>query len=558
MPTVEIRSAPSGPRVEVLTPPDANPPDPNKYLSETGDYTVPAGGGGAVDSVQGSDGLTPTSPQTGPVTLSGLALLARDGSNGAAEAPIVWDDEGGGTPQFSLGFVNAGGFIQISSIVPGHRFQLTNVGSVEAIRNGGTGQILFQGFENLQMSGTGPGTVAQLNSWEDLQMIGVGPASTLNASGRGTHNFTGTGTGQFLAGGHTDFSAVGAAGGALSLHGYDSARVGATGNLELDSNGQTYQWPGADGTAGQALVTDGAGALSFATVGGSTSPAGANREIQFNDSGSFGASSLFSFIEAADNRQLNVTAAAAAAEARVYCFADDGNSLQLSYTDAGVGAGEIRATNGNLVVVSQNRELLLSGDTALKLENGATQWEWPGADGTAGQALVTDGAGNLSFATVGGGGGSVAQYTAPRTPLAGIGLSTQAHLHKLVAERSFTCTHIGMLTTNVSAGDDYYLALYDTANNRIAVTGAINPPTNGWARYALLASVALTAGTEYWVAVKGSTGAVNIGVINNVFNDIDNQRQVNGLGGNGNPPPDPIGVGVNTSIVPCLYLFGTL
>lgn len=79
MTTIEIRSAPSGPIVEVLAPPDVAVPDPTKFLNETGTYTVPAGGG-AVDSVQGSDGITPTTPQTGVVVLSGAALLPLDGS----------------------------------------------------------------------------------------------------------------------------------------------------------------------------------------------------------------------------------------------------------------------------------------------------------------------------------------------------------------------------------------------------------------------------------------------------------------------------------------------
>lgn len=47
-------------------------------------------------------------------------------------------------------------------------------------------------------------------------------------------------------------------------------------------------YPSADGTAGQAIVTDGAGNLSFATVSGSGSPGGNNTAVQFNDSGSFG------------------------------------------------------------------------------------------------------------------------------------------------------------------------------------------------------------------------------------------------------------------------------
>lgn len=52
---VDVRNSPSGPLVTIT-------------------------GGGAVDSVQGSDGITPTTPQTGIVTLSGDALLPRDGS----------------------------------------------------------------------------------------------------------------------------------------------------------------------------------------------------------------------------------------------------------------------------------------------------------------------------------------------------------------------------------------------------------------------------------------------------------------------------------------------
>ena len=46
---------------------------------------------------------------------------------------------------------------------------------------------------------------------------------------------------------------------------------------------------GLNGTAGQALVTDGFGNASWATVGGGT-PAGSNTQIQFNNAGSFGAS----------------------------------------------------------------------------------------------------------------------------------------------------------------------------------------------------------------------------------------------------------------------------
>lgn len=56
----------------------------------------------------------------------------------------------------------------------------------------------------------------------------------------------------------------------------------------------TYQLPGTDGTSGQALVTNGLGALSWATISGgggggsSNPPGGTNSNIQFNNNGNFG------------------------------------------------------------------------------------------------------------------------------------------------------------------------------------------------------------------------------------------------------------------------------
>lgn len=52
-----------------------------------------------------------------------------------------------------------------------------------------------------------------------------------------------------------------------------------------------YAFPSTDGTSGQVLSTDGAGELSWITS--SASPAGSSGQVQFNNSGSFGASSNF-------------------------------------------------------------------------------------------------------------------------------------------------------------------------------------------------------------------------------------------------------------------------
>ena len=60
----------------------------------------------------------------------------------------------------------------------------------------------------------------------------------------------------------------------------------------------TFTMPGTAGSSGQVLKTDGAGNLSWvdqASGGGSTSPAGSNTQVQFNDSGNFGGSSSLTF-----------------------------------------------------------------------------------------------------------------------------------------------------------------------------------------------------------------------------------------------------------------------
>lgn len=65
-----------------------------------------------------------------------------------------------------------------------------------------------------------------------------------------------------------------------------------------------YVLPVSDGTAGQAIVTDGAGNLSFTTL--NANPAGSNTQVQFNDSGSFGGSDAFTFDKETSTLQTGV------------------------------------------------------------------------------------------------------------------------------------------------------------------------------------------------------------------------------------------------------------
>ena len=69
----------------------------------------------------------------------------------------------------------------------------------------------------------------------------------------------------------------------------------------VNQSGPIYQFPDADGTSGQVIMTDGAGNLTFSSVsgggggGGSASPAGSDTEIQINNNGALGASSNLTF-----------------------------------------------------------------------------------------------------------------------------------------------------------------------------------------------------------------------------------------------------------------------
>jgi hypothetical protein len=62
----------------------------------------------------------------------------------------------------------------------------------------------------------------------------------------------------------------------------------------------TWTLPSADGTNGQALTTNGSGTLAFSSV--TTAPGGSNTQVQFNNSGAFGGSSLFTW----DGAQIQV------------------------------------------------------------------------------------------------------------------------------------------------------------------------------------------------------------------------------------------------------------
>jgi hypothetical protein len=83
---------------------------------------------------------------------------------------------------------------------------------------------------------------------------------------------------------------------------FDANTKDATFQGNIIVNSLTY--PTADGTADQVLTTDGNGTLSFTTV--SANPDGSNTQVQFNNAGSFGASTGFTFDDANDTVETGI------------------------------------------------------------------------------------------------------------------------------------------------------------------------------------------------------------------------------------------------------------
>ena len=97
-----------------------------------------------------------------------------------------------------------------------------------------------------------------------------------------------------------DFTFKLMAGGATAA---EKMRIASTGAITFN---QAYTFPTADGNAGDVLQTDGGGNLSFAAAGGGGTPAGSNTEIQFNNSGAFGASSDFTYNDTSSPKLLTI------------------------------------------------------------------------------------------------------------------------------------------------------------------------------------------------------------------------------------------------------------
>ena len=118
--------------------------------------------------------------------------------------------------------------------------------------------------------------------------------------------------------------------------------------------GVVIDTPIADGSPGQVMETDGAGALSFTTIAGGT-PGGSDTQVQYNNGGAFGgmagvawndtANELTMTAQAADDTPLNVVGATGSTEHLVDIVANTADAgagrVQLAVTNTGAGSCRI-------------------------------------------------------------------------------------------------------------------------------------------------------------------------------------------------------------------------
>jgi hypothetical protein len=194
------------------------------------------------------------------------------------------------------------------------------------------------------------------------------------------------------------------------------------------SSNVTFTLPTADGTNGQILTTDGGGNLSFSTDAGgiafsdlsvSTGAASGAGTLSYDNAGAF----TFAPADLTTIEVVNDATPQLGGNLDV-----QSNVITTSTTNGSIvltpdGSGTVQI-NGNLDVQSNvittsttngNIAITPDGSGALVLDG----LNWPVADGSAGQLLKTDGAGNLSFVTVSIPTGTMASQDANNVAITG-------------------------------------------------------------------------------------------------------------------------------------------
>jgi hypothetical protein len=281
--------------------------------------------------------------------------------------------------------------------------------------------------------------------FQEMEAIGgggsaTGPNGAVQYSD-GAGNFLGTANATLDAAGNFSSGASGSFGGNLTVGGKLTVGglIDPTGLVLTEQNvnpwipvaGEAAVWV-RDDSPNILMFTDDLGVdhtVDLDGAGGGT-PGGANRNVQFNDGGSFGGEDLWNYFASGDDRRSRLTAASGTGVAAyelvenggpivgAWQFDENTNTLTLNSQNAyaltisAAGALTMQAVNSALNIntvgggpgninIGSGALLALSG-TSLTLNGGVDTLTWPANDGGAGEFLTTDGAGNLSWGTPSG------------------------------------------------------------------------------------------------------------------------------------------------------------
>jgi hypothetical protein len=183
---------------------------------------------------------------------------------------------------------------------------------------------------------------------------------------------------------------------------------GTTNPVSINS----IQYPTSDGTAGQVLTTDGSGTLTFADASGGISNVVEDTTPELGgtlDVNGFGIWSGYG------NSSINLPATTGVSSGVTLLGRYNGGTgttgtLTFYGTQNGFGDGNVIIQGNNNASGSGNVYVGNPSKDTVRIQDLI----YPSSDGTAGQVLTTDGAGNLSFADASGGISSVVEDTTPQ------------------------------------------------------------------------------------------------------------------------------------------------
>ena len=229
--------------------------------------------------------------------------------------------------------------------------------------------------------------------------------------------------------------------------------------------------PGNTGSSGQVLQTDGSGVLSFATAGGN--PAGSDTQLQYNNGGSFGAITGFTYNDGTDNLLVNTSLSSIVAtgnSANALAIVSDGGTSStlniLNKDGTAEGALTLTATAGGIDMdAAAAKDVNISGGQValVSKDNAASAISLTANQGTSETIVVTNTQGTNAAAiglTATAGGITLAPGTAITTSK---GFITSPHT--LTIENTGALDPHQLITTTNNA---VYLNLSDASGTDTA------------------------------------------------------------------------------------------